>query len=57
MFLWNGVSIFNIEENALKSKYTPTATKDTDLAIKDNAIISKIKKLQENVKKTGRCEC
>ena len=45
MFLWNGVSLFNIEENALKSECTPTATKDTDLTIKDNAIISKIKKL------------
>ena len=51
MFLWNGVSLFNTEENSLKSKYTPTATKDTDLAIKDNTIISKIKKLQENVKR------
>ena len=51
MFLWNGVSLFNTEEKALKSEYTPTATKYTDLAIKDNAIISKIKKLQENVKR------
>ena len=51
MFLWDGVSLFNTEENTLKSEYTPTATKDTDLTIKDNAIISKIKKLQENVKR------
>ena len=51
MFLWNGSSLFNTEENALKSEYTPTTTKDTDLAIKDNAIISNIKKLQENVKR------
>ena len=50
MFLWNGVSLFNIEENALKSQYTPTTTKDKNLTIKDNAIILKIKKLQENVK-------
>ena len=57
MFLWNGVSLFNTEENALKFECTPIATKDMDLAIKDNAIISKIKKLQENVKKIGRCEC
>ena len=51
MFLWNGVSLFYTEENALKSEYTPTSTKGTDLAIKDNAIISKIKKLQENVER------
>ena len=51
MFLWNDVSLFNTEENALKSEYTLTTTKDTDLTIKDNAIISKIKKLQENVKR------
>ena len=51
IFLWNGSSLFNTEENALKSEYTLTATKDTHLTIKDNAIISKIKKLQENVKR------
>ena len=51
MFLWNGVSLFNTEENALKSEYTPIATKDMDLTIKDKAIILKIKKLQENVKR------
>ena len=51
MFLWNGVSLFNIEENAFKSVCTPIATKDTDLAIKDKEIISKIKKLQETVKR------
>ena len=39
MFLWNGASLFNIEENAFKSECTPAATKDTDLEIKDNAII------------------
>ena len=51
MFLWNGSSLFNTEENALKSEYTPTTTKDTDLEIQHNEIISKIKKLQENVKR------
>ena len=51
MFLWDGVSLFNTEENTLKSEFTPTTTKDTDLTIKDSAIISKIKKLQENVKR------
>ena len=51
MFLWNGISLFNTKENALQSEYTPTATKNMDLTIKDNAIILKIKKLQENVKR------
>ena len=51
MFLWNGSSLFNTEEDAFKSECTPTATKDTDLAIKDNAIIWNIKKLQETVKR------
>ena len=51
MLLWNGSSLFNTEENTLKFEYTLTTTKDTDLTIKDNAIISKIKKLQKNVKR------
>ena len=51
MFLWDGVSLFDTEENAFKSEYTPTTPKDTDLTIKDNVIISKIKKLQKNVKR------
>ena len=51
MFSWDGVSLFDTEESTLKSQYTPTATKDKNLTIKDNAIISKIKKLQENVKR------
>ena len=42
MFLWNGVSLFNTEENALKSQYTPTAPEDKNLAIKDNAILLKV---------------
>ena len=45
MFSWNGVSLFDTEDNALKSEYTPTATKDMDLTI------SKIKRLQNNVKR------
>ena len=49
MFLWDGVFLFDIEESTLRSEYTPIAAKDTDLTIKDNAIILKIKKLQENV--------
>ena len=46
MFLWNGVSLFNTEEDALKSQYTPPATKDKNLEIKDNAILPKVKNLQ-----------
>ena len=34
----------------LESQYTPTTTKDESLAIKDNAIISKVQDLQEKVK-------
>ena len=51
MFLWNGASLFNTEEKAPKPECPPTATKSMDLEIKDNTIISKIKKLQENVKR------
>ena len=51
MFLWDGVSLFNTEENTHKYKYTPTAIKDIDLIIKDHATISNIKKLQKNVKR------
>ena len=51
MFLWNGASLFNTEENALKSQCTPTSTKDKNLAIKDNAILLKVKELQEKVKR------
>ena len=38
MFSWNGVSLFNMEEDVLKSQYTPTTAKDKNLAIKNNAI-------------------
>ena len=51
MFLWEGVSLFDTEKSTLKHENIPTATKDMDLIIKDNATISKIKKLQENVKR------
>ena len=27
MFLWNGASLFNTKEDALKSQYTPLATR------------------------------
>ena len=39
MFSWNGISLFDTEESALKTECTPTATKDMDLTI------SKIKRL------------
>ena len=51
MFLWNGSSLFNTEENAPKPEYPPIAKKGTDLEIKDSTIILKIKKLQETVKR------
>ena len=51
MFLWDGVSIFDTEGSILKPENIPTATKDMDLIIKDNATISKIKKLQMNIKR------
>ena len=45
MLLWNGVSLFNIEEDALKYQYTPLATKYKNLEIKGNAILPKVKNL------------
>ena len=51
MLLWNGVSLFNIEEDTLKSQYTPLATKNKNLEIKDDAILPKVKNLQENVRR------
>ena len=51
MFLWDCVLLFDIEKCTFKPENTPTTTKDMNLVNKDNAIISKIKKLQENVRK------
>ena len=51
MFLWDCVSLFDIEKSTLKPENIPMTTKDMNLVNKDNSIISKIKKLQENVKK------
>ena len=42
---------FYTKERTFKSEYPPTATKDMDLIIKDNETISKIRKLQKNVKR------
>ena len=50
MLLWNGVSLFNIEEDALKSQYTALATKDKNLEIKGNAILPKVRNLRETVR-------
>ena len=51
MFLWDCVSLFDIEKSTLKPENIPMTTKDMNLVNKDNSIISKIKKLQENVRK------
>ena len=51
MFLWDGVSLFDTEGSILKPENIPTAKKEMDLIIKDHATISKIKKLQNNVKR------
>ena len=45
MFLWDGVSLFDTEESAIKSERTPIATKDMGSTVKDKEIILKIKKL------------
>ena len=50
-FLWDCVSLFDTEESTLRPENIPMTTKDLNLVNKDNSIISKIKKLQENVRK------
>ena len=50
MFSWNGVSLFNTEENTLQSQHTLTTTKDENLAIKNNVIMSKGQDSREEVK-------
>ena len=51
MFSWDCVSLFDIEKSTFKPENTPMTSKYMKLVNKDNAIISKIKKLQENVRK------
>ena len=54
MFLWDRVSLFDTERSILKPEVRPEikmTTKGLDLVNKDNSMISKIKKLQENVRK------
>ena len=51
MFLWDCVSLFDTEKSTLKFENIPMTTKDLNLVNKDNSMLSKIKKLQENVRK------
>ena len=51
MFLWDCVWLFDTEKGTPKPENIPTMTKDMELIIKDNTTISKIKKLQKNVKR------
>ena len=51
MFLWDCVSLFDTEKSTLRPENIPITTKYLNLVNKDNSIISKIKKLQENVRK------
>ena len=54
MVLWDCVSIFDTEEGTLKHEEiskTNMTTKRWDLVNKDNSMLSKIKKLLENVRK------
>ena len=50
MFLWDCVSLFDTEKSTLKPKNVPMIKKYPNLVTKDNAIVSKIKKLQKNVR-------
>ena len=52
--LWDCISLFDIEEGTLKHEEiseTTVTTRIQDLVNKDNSLLPKIKKLQENVKK------
>ena len=51
MFSWNGVSLFNTEESALKSQHTCKTTEDKNLANNDNAKLSKVQELQGKSKR------
>ena len=50
MFSWNGVSLFNIEENAPKPQHALTFTKNENLAIRNHDRISKVQDLQKEIK-------
>ena len=51
MFSCDCISLFDTEKSTFKPENRPTTSKDMKLVNKDDAIISKIKKLQENVRK------
>ena len=54
IFLWDCVSLFDTERSILKPEVRPEitmTTKGLDLVNKYHSMISKIKKLQENVRK------
>ena len=51
MFLWDCISLFDTEKITPKLENIPKTTKYMNLVNKDNSIISKIRKLQENVRK------
>ena len=51
MFSWNGISLFDTEENTPQSECTSATMKGMGLIIEDNAIMSKINNLQEKVKR------
>ena len=51
MFSWNGISLFDTKDDTPKSECTSTNTKDMRVIGQDNAMVSKINKWQENVKR------
>ena len=44
MFSWNGISLFDMENDTPKSECTSTTTKDMRVIGQDNAMVSKINK-------------
>ena len=47
MFSWNGISLFDIEDDTPKSECTSTTTKDMGVIGQDNEMISTINNVQE----------
>ena len=45
MFSWNGISLFNIEDDTPKSKCTSITRRDKIFTSQDNAMISKVNSL------------
>ena len=48
---WSGISLFDIEDDTPKSECTSAITKDMGVIYQENEMVSKINKVQENVKK------